>query len=74
VNSAAATTVRKRRAFRIPRADYPVQRLRLASVEDIAAVPGFGGKAAGELKTFLDARSGELLEQAGDSNSEVPLP
>jgi excinuclease ABC subunit C len=41
-----------------------VQRLRMASVEEIAAVPGFGGKAAGELKAFLDARSGELLEQA----------
>ncbi|MBI5385482.1 MAG: excinuclease ABC subunit UvrC [Verrucomicrobia bacterium] len=35
-----------------------VQRLRLATVEEIAAVPGFGGKAAAELKTFLLARSG----------------
>ena len=34
-----------------------VHRLRLASVEDIAKVPGFGGKAAVELKTFLEARS-----------------
>jgi excinuclease ABC subunit C len=34
-----------------------VQRLRLAEVEEIAAVPGFGGKAATELKTFLAARS-----------------
>ncbi len=34
-----------------------VQRLRLATVEEIAAVPGFGGKAAAELKTFLAARS-----------------
>jgi excinuclease ABC subunit C len=41
-----------------------VQRLRMATLEDIASVPGFGGKAAGELKTFLEARSGELLEQA----------
>ena len=41
-----------------------VQRLRLATVEDIATVTGFGGKAAGELKTFLEARSGELLEGA----------
>jgi len=40
-----------------------VQRLRLASQEDIALVPGFGGKAAAELKTFLEARSGELLEK-----------
>ena len=34
-----------------------VQRLRTATLEQIAAVPGFGGKAAAELKKFLDARS-----------------
>ncbi len=34
-----------------------VQRLRLASVEQIAEVSGFGGKAAAELKMFLQARS-----------------
>src|SRR2546429_1400901 len=34
-----------------------VHRLRLASVEEISKVPGFGGKAAVELKTFLEARS-----------------
>jgi excinuclease ABC subunit C len=34
-----------------------VQRLRTATVEQIAAVPGFGGKTAAELKAFLDARS-----------------
>jgi excinuclease ABC subunit C len=34
-----------------------VQRLRLATVEDIAAVPGFGGKAALALKEFLQART-----------------
>jgi len=28
-----------------------------ASVEEIAAVPGFGGKLAAELKAFLEARS-----------------
>ena len=33
-----------------------VRRLQLASVEDIASVAGFGGKAATELKAFLDAR------------------
>jgi excinuclease ABC subunit C len=33
-----------------------VQRLRLATLEQIAEVPGFGGKAAAELKAFLDAR------------------
>ncbi len=34
-----------------------VQRMRLASVEQISQVPGFGGKAAAELKAFLEARS-----------------
>jgi excinuclease ABC subunit C len=34
-----------------------LQRLRAASVEQIAEVPGFGGKAAAELKAFLEARS-----------------
>ena len=34
-----------------------VQQLRLATVEQIAKVPGFGGKAAAELKAFLEARS-----------------
>jgi excinuclease ABC subunit C len=34
-----------------------VQRLRLATVEQIAEVCGFGGKAAAELKTFIEARS-----------------
>ncbi len=33
-----------------------VQRLRMATVEQIAEIPGFGGKAAVELKAFLDAR------------------
>ena len=34
-----------------------LQRLRTATLEQIAAVPGFGGKAAKELKAFLEARS-----------------
>jgi excinuclease ABC subunit C len=34
-----------------------VQRLRTATIEQIAEVPGFGGKAAGELKAFLEART-----------------
>jgi excinuclease ABC subunit C len=34
-----------------------VQRLRTATLEQIAAVPGFGGNAAKELKKFLEARS-----------------
>ena len=33
-----------------------VQRLQTATLEQIAAVPGFGGKAAAELKRFLAAR------------------
>ena len=33
-----------------------VSRLKLATLEQIAEVPGFGGKAAAELKTFLEAR------------------
>jgi excinuclease ABC subunit C len=33
-----------------------VQRLKTATLEQIAAVPGFGGKAALELKKFLEAR------------------
>lgn len=34
-----------------------VQRLRTATLEQIAEVPGFGGKAAQELKAFLEART-----------------
>ena len=34
-----------------------VHRLRTATLEQIAEVPGFGGKAAAELKAFLAARS-----------------
>jgi excinuclease ABC subunit C len=34
-----------------------VQRLRIATLEQIAEVPGFGGKAAEELKKFLEART-----------------
>src|SRR6266566_3374928 len=37
-----------------------VQRIRMAAVEQIAEVPGFGGKAAAELKAFLDARASAL--------------
>jgi excinuclease ABC subunit C len=33
-----------------------IQRLRLATLEQIAAVPGFGGKTAAEFKAWLDAR------------------
>jgi excinuclease ABC subunit C len=34
-----------------------IQRMRMATVEQIGEVPGFGGKAAAELKAFLEARS-----------------
>ena len=34
-----------------------VQRLKTATLEQIAEVPGFGGKAAEELKKFLEART-----------------
>lgn len=35
-----------------------VQRLRTATLEQLAEVPGFGGKAAADLKAFLEARPG----------------
>lgn len=35
-----------------------IQRLRIATLEQIAEVPGFGGKAAADLKAFLEARPG----------------
>ena len=34
-----------------------VRRLQLATLEQIASVPGFGGKAAADLKQFLEARA-----------------
>jgi excinuclease ABC subunit C len=37
-----------------------VRRLQLATVEELAAVSGFGGKAAGELKRFLEARASAI--------------
>ena len=49
-----------------------VQRLRLASVEKIAEVPGFGGKAAAELKTFLEAR--QERAEVRSPKSEVQSP
>ena len=53
-----------------------IQRLRLASEEEIAVVPGFGGKSAGSLKAFLEARTkstnglgvGQMREGAKDGN------
>jgi excinuclease ABC subunit C len=43
-----------------------VQRLRLAGVEQIAAVSGFGGKTAEELKKFLEAHSPSGAGRQGD--------
>jgi excinuclease ABC subunit C len=34
-----------------------VQRIRLATIAQLAEVPGFGGKGAAELKQWLEARS-----------------
>jgi len=52
-----------------------VQRLRLATVEQIAEVPGFGGKAAAELRAFLEARGGvQAGESATDPLSASPSP
>jgi excinuclease ABC subunit C len=42
-----------------------VHRLRLAQVEEIAQVAGFGGKAAAELKAFLDARNEPVAAESG---------
>jgi hypothetical protein len=50
-----------------------LQRLRLATLEQIAEVPGFGGKAAQELKTFLDARS-NITRPASDLDAHSAEP
>jgi excinuclease ABC subunit C len=42
-----------------------VQRLRLATVEQISAVSGFGGKTAGELKKFLEDRAPSGVKALG---------
>jgi excinuclease ABC subunit C len=51
-----------------------VQRLRRASVEQIAAVPGFGGKAAAELKAFLVAHSDTPASAAGEPGAGEGSP
>jgi len=48
-----------------------VHRLRLATVEQIAEVPGFGGKAAEQLKAFLQART-LPKPPAGETPAAVP--
>ncbi len=47
-----------------------IQRLRTATVEQIAEVPGFGGKAAGELKAFLEARANVSPSRASAKTAE----
>ena len=49
-----------------------VQRLRTATLEQIAEVPGFGGKAAIELKAFLEARSVEVSGKGSTDPEAVP--
>jgi excinuclease ABC subunit C len=51
-----------------------VQRLRLATVEQIAEVPGFGGKMAADLKAFLEARSSTSVQadKEGVGSQEKP--
>lgn len=51
-----------------------VQRLRLATVEQIAVVPGFGGKAAAELKAFLVAHSDTPARLEGDTGAGEASP
>ena len=43
-----------------------VQRLRLATLEQLAAVPGFGGKAAADLKAFLEARTALPMDRGAE--------
>lgn len=52
-----------------------VQRMRLATVEQLSEVPGFGGRAAAELKAFLEARSanrisGPEMEEAAPAEAQ----
>lgn len=53
-----------------------VQRIRFATVEQISEVSGFGGKAARELKAFLEARSSissaEPVPHPGSSAESLP--
>jgi excinuclease ABC subunit C len=48
-----------------------VHRLRLATLEEISQVPGFGGKAAAELKTFLEARPADGRTAGSSAVSEM---
>jgi excinuclease ABC subunit C len=46
-----------------------VQRLRAATLEQIATVPGFGGRAAAELKAFLAARARQPESEAAPTTT-----
>jgi excinuclease ABC subunit C len=48
-----------------------IQRLRTATVEQIAEVSGFGGKAAQELKVFLEARTAAVPPVEGAPEAPV---
>ena len=51
-----------------------MHRLRVATVEQIGEVLGFGGKAAAELKAFLPREQSELLPpQTGLTMKSPPL-
>ncbi|MDB6067392.1 MAG: UvrABC system protein [Pedosphaera sp.] len=64
-------SIGERRKSALLRKFGSVQRMRLATVEQIAEVPGFGGKAAAELKAFLEARSS--TQPAPEANAEPPI-
>jgi excinuclease ABC subunit C len=51
-----------------------VQRMRLATVEQLAEVPGFGGRAAADLKAFLEARTASRLSGAELEEPASPEP
>jgi excinuclease ABC subunit C len=51
-----------------------VHRLKVATLEQIAQVPGFGGKAAAELKTFLEARTARVEPVANELEPKTLEP
>ncbi len=50
-----------------------VSRLKLATLEQIAEVTGFGGKAAAELKAFLEARGEAKLSSTTDGHGRTRI-
>jgi excinuclease ABC subunit C len=48
-----------------------VRRLQLATVEQISAVPGFGGKVAEEFKKFLEARSRQAAAVSNSTAAQI---